>query len=540
MEGEPWRVCIRDLSSESVLGAGMLLCTGQVLTCAHAIIDRKSGRPYPMVVVEFCDRRGASPARGSVVSGAWLPPHAGRGDVVLLDLDRAQPDGCWAQLRRISATPGRTVRMYGFPDANATDGLWRSAAVMGHGGPQGEWVRLSGTPDQNVEEGFRGAGVVDDATGSVIGMLVAAHTDRSRAVSWMLPVDAIVRSVPHIGRCVRGGSAVDPALAGTFEPEAPDGDLARKLTNWLGRHETGGVLIIVIAGSNSEQAATLRRAIVAAASELRPVAADRAPADTVPPAGSLDLAIDASGMTADEVSMRILDRIGFPSNESKEASERVRDDAPPMSVVVDAVDDADDPESLVTRVLAPLAERAVERDIRLLIGFRRASSPSLGLLVARRLDHLETLVARVASAEEAARRRHQDVAPRIANAPEVPTGSIALRLGLTALGTETDSQRRLEGLGRLERAAGRALSRARAVQRRLDELLAERGELRGRLEGYQRMAAGLGLVEDTELGSLHQQAFELLSAGGCDLDVAAGLVDRYVRAVRVRSAQERP
>ncbi|MGH3927984.1 MAG: hypothetical protein ACRDTT_34830, partial [Pseudonocardiaceae bacterium] len=66
----------------------------------------------------------------------------------------------------------------------------------------------------------------------------------------------------------------------------------------------------------------------------------------------------------------------------------------------------------------------------------------------------------------------------------------------------------------------------------LDELLAKRQELRGRLEAFKAKAADFELAEDIELATVYRQAHEVLWRAPCDLSIAAESVERYLRAVR--------
>jgi len=71
------------------------------------------------------------------------------------------------------------------------------------------WVQLDaeGMTGQRIEHGFSGAGVADEADGSVVGMIVAELKDPAAKVAWMLPVKAIAERWPPLGERVehRGG-----------------------------------------------------------------------------------------------------------------------------------------------------------------------------------------------------------------------------------------------------------------------------------------------------------------------------------------------
>jgi hypothetical protein len=82
-----------------------------------------------------------------------------------------------------------------------------------------------------------------------------------------------------------------------------------------------------------------------------------------------------------------------------------------------------------------------------------------------------------------------------------------------------------------QRRAQAALDQARADRDFNRAPLAERHELRGRLDGYLAKAAGFGLAESTQLDRMAQRARVLLYSAPCDLDAARGAVAAYTKAV---------
>ncbi len=547
----PWRVRIRN--ADGVLGAGILVCGGRVLTCAHVISpDASEPPPDMMVIVEFVGLRDAPSAKAWIADGCWVPPldhewFDERGDMVLFELE----GGCWeglpaAPLRRLPVSlSGRRVRSCGYPDGAVRPGVWAQAALAGPG-PGGERVQMDSlSVGHPVTRGFSGAGVIDVEANAVIGMVVSEYTEFG--VSWMLPVETILRYLPDIKNCVHGGLAVDRELSD--RPDSPiDDDVARQITSWLqGRRR---IRLLVTGESASPRSAALRRVIRFADRESRPSAGDmsiaEATAGTVPPVGSIDLALDVSGKTVDEVSRRIADRLGIPIAEPTEVTRKLRAQAPPMTLVVDGVDDVAEPAALLNEVLAPLAERGV----RLLLGFHRESSGALSMARSRwpdqdkpgdhpdvirwRLDTLDTQIGDLADREDALGSYREHVAGRVVCPPELPARAASRRLWLSALRkADADGERTwlLSQLDDCEAAAERALRRLDGIQRTLDGLLERRRELRGRLSAYHAMAVGHGLVEDTELDTVYRQAHEALWQPPSDLVAAARLVDAYQRAV---------
>src|SRR3954451_9206798 len=88
---EPWRVRVCSLDGR-VAGAGFLVCTGQVLTCAHVVSAAAGdpGRPLRVDLVggapEVASRRATVAPRG------WVPvADDNSGDLAVLDLDGPPP-----------------------------------------------------------------------------------------------------------------------------------------------------------------------------------------------------------------------------------------------------------------------------------------------------------------------------------------------------------------------------------------------------------------------------------------------------------------
>src|SRR5262249_62036073 len=73
----------------------------------------------------------------------------------------------------------------------------------------------------------------------------------------------------------------------------------------------------------------------------------------------IDLAIDVTGKTVEEVSRRIAEWMGVHVDGAAELSDHLTAGMTPMALVVDRVDEAADPDALVSEVLIPLAGRNV-------------------------------------------------------------------------------------------------------------------------------------------------------------------------------------
>jgi serine/threonine-protein kinase PknG len=528
-----WRVRIQ--VDGVVRGAGMLVGEKQVLTCAHVVGEAsKSDAPDGMVVVEFVSVRGTPLVRAKVAEGGWIPVHNDEsGDLALLDLldpDEKSPRE-YAPMQR-GDFRGRRVQAFGFPEGAEQIGVNADATVSDWAGPGGEWIQLNSQPDDTrVTNGFSGAAVVDEETGAVIGMVVMAYARDRPSVSWMTPVETILHYLRDLSDCVAGSPAVDGELAAVDNVSPAQGGVAQK---WGGFFRRIGppVRLVVTGEPGSSVTAGLRSMIVLADRERRPRSSGPPGDRTVPPIGSVDLAVNASGKTVEELSARINDRFE-PSTDSRRRL--------PATLVVDGVDDADDPEALLRKLLKPLADDG----IRLLLGFRRESSQAWQLarslwpggdkpddhpdVVRDRLDELGDRIAYLAKLEAELRRYRASVAEQIADVPDLKERAFALRAWLTALrGAPIDTA----GLNEAEEAAARTGLRLEEFRRRLDAVVDRRDELLRLLAAYHKVAVNRGLAEDIHLDGYYRRAEDALWRAPCDLAVAARLVGDYREAIR--------
>ncbi|MGH3868580.1 MAG: tetratricopeptide repeat protein [Pseudonocardiaceae bacterium] len=380
-----WRVRVCDTHG-AVLGGGLLLGTQHVLTCAHVLLQSddhgtEDSAPTIEVVIDFVGAQPMRSARARVTAGGWVPPNnTDGGDIALLKLEAAQPEGSTTPLRRIPMTWRRTVYTCGFP-RGLENGLWLGAKLAGNGGPGIECVQMNPAPPSGpVRPGFSGAPVFDEITQRVVGMVVSRYADEELGFSYMLPVETILRHLPRVREWVEGSTSSDLSLVENIEPQVVDDKLAREIVSWIeGRQDTNNTMIIVTGNPDSPQSATLRRVICLADREQRPSPAAplvaKASEGTVPPAGSIHVAVDATGQTPGEALGRIVDRTGIRMASSAEPTAELLDSLPPMTIVVYGIDDSEKPVALVTDVLEPLAKRGH----RLLLAFRQEFSPSLSI-----------------------------------------------------------------------------------------------------------------------------------------------------------------
>lgn len=190
-DAEPWRLRLRDRDGH-ILGAGIALAGGAVLTCAHVVSNAVDFSDKVEVTVEWVGLPDAGARKAHVVG--WAPELPGGGaDIALLEVvEPGELPG--TLLSRLPSPRNRMVHVFGFPKPHEF-GVTATAVLAGNSGPDDEWIQLDHADRGRIRKGFSGAGVVDDRTGAVVGMVVAAHQDADDNVAWCIPADTLIRHV---------------------------------------------------------------------------------------------------------------------------------------------------------------------------------------------------------------------------------------------------------------------------------------------------------------------------------------------------------
>ncbi|MGW4749374.1 VMAP-C domain-containing protein [Streptomyces sp. NPDC004290] len=185
MRSKSWQVRV----SARGVGSGFLVTERHVVTCAHVV----DGAEH--VEVTFAQHPDLGPVRATVATvGEWTRDGDGRGDVAVLELERAV--GVSPARFASPHTPlgHRTARLtaYGFP-LGYDEGILGEFRSTSDQLIAGEWLQLEAWTGHgaSLEEGFSGAAVVREDTGEVVGMVTARYAEGGGGR--MLPAQALVR-----------------------------------------------------------------------------------------------------------------------------------------------------------------------------------------------------------------------------------------------------------------------------------------------------------------------------------------------------------
>ncbi|GAA2645000.1 caspase family protein [Paractinoplanes durhamensis] len=144
------------------------------------------------------------------------------------------------------------------------------------------------------------------------------------------------------------------------------------LTAWLGLADKRSPAMVVTGGPGSGKTAILGLVAVLTNPERRgsvPLYALDLPERAVPPAGAVDVAIYAQALTDDDVLRGLAAAAQVAAKTPGTLLDALSDRDRPFTAIIDALDEAATPETLVTRVIRPLIRYSGGR-IRLLLGSR--------------------------------------------------------------------------------------------------------------------------------------------------------------------------
>ncbi|MGW1000216.1 S1 family peptidase [Streptomyces sp. NPDC002520] len=533
----PWIARIEEPGGR-VVGAGVLLGRDRVLTAAHVV---SPGTPYVVHFVGAGDGRGA---QATVDPADHVPQQVDSygdpvGDLALLRLAEPRPDGHGTRLHRLAAPHG-PVSMCGFPEG-WFGGRWFEATLVAARGRDSQVQLRPTSRDELVVPGFSGGVVVDHDTDRVIGIVLSADVGEGSVFSHMSPTETILSHLPQVAAWTDGAEAVDPKLRGgaTGGPGRLDLPLATELASWF-RGEGWPVLVTHVPARGS-RAWTLERAITLADRELRTAhntsTYGQGPPETVPPAGGLDLALEARDMTVTQIMDRIAERLGIGDDPRPERLGALR---VPLSAVLVGVDQAADPDALLG-----LLDRLARQGARLLLIFRRRggrADQAAETFVRRplrdrwsRLRHeLDNIVDELGPQLDELRDRVLPDADTLGLLDQAESGvrrSRMLHAWVVHSPDQEREPRRADMLFTFEDAADRRRQRLEQAIGSLAARLRRRDELLGRVAAEwplcKERAAQQG-ERVVEAYQLYESALSLLRQTPCDVDRAEDAAGRFI------------
>ncbi|NBD36638.1 MAG: hypothetical protein GVY30_11655, partial [Chloroflexi bacterium] len=237
-------------ANHQIVGAGFFVGERAVLTCAHVVTQAlripRETPTSPQTELNLDFPLLASDARLAARITCWHPT----ADIAGLELRGDPPTGS-APVHLVIADEvwGHAFRAYGLP-ARHDEGVWTSGVLRER--ISGGWVQIEDVkePGYGVQPGFSGTPVWDEQLEGVVGMAVAADTDRATKAAFMIPAQALIETWPALEeRSLQAGSreylqmqlarleaaqqqAADPSRFQT-QIEA----LRENLTAWEGRIE---------------------------------------------------------------------------------------------------------------------------------------------------------------------------------------------------------------------------------------------------------------------------------------------------------------
>lgn len=167
---------------------------GWMITCAHVVIDAGRG-PGDLVAFYLGNQEG----HAEVISAQWRS--LGAGDVAIL----RPTSPLSTQIRPLplapaSASLGRAVTAYGFPEVGALDGLWGRGEVVDFVTVGG--ARLLQLRSGEITVGFSGGPVWDEAAQCAIGMVSSiAPMDRFGRLAntaFATPMETLQQTYPDL------------------------------------------------------------------------------------------------------------------------------------------------------------------------------------------------------------------------------------------------------------------------------------------------------------------------------------------------------
>lgn len=208
-------VRVTDQHGEPV-GAGFLVASDLVLTCAHVVsdalglpreqaVEAGAGLTVGFPLVERPADGEGVPESAAVVEH-WIPIRPDRtGDLAVLRLPQTVPGTHPLPMAEPGTVWNHEARAVGFTGGEPGE-IWFRGRLSG--ATSEGWFQLSRASGQvtHIREGFSGSPVWDDELGAVVGLVVAAQREQEAQQAFVLHTRTLLRELPALAPVVSPAS----------------------------------------------------------------------------------------------------------------------------------------------------------------------------------------------------------------------------------------------------------------------------------------------------------------------------------------------
>ncbi|MDS0148442.1 trypsin-like peptidase domain-containing protein, partial [Amycolatopsis sp. CM201R] len=388
-------------------GTGVVLDERRVLTSAHVIPASEHGRAGLCVAFPFAESEAMlNRVRVREVRRAAAP----QADMAVLHLDSPIPAG--VAVARLRCPPADALKGLRWEAVGFPGGQWQGSVAHGEFGPGlgYGWVRLDTQSRYPIDQGFSGGGLWCPDYESVVAMVGTAeaggdgqgltlfHADRFAPeeqiqvlTEWSIRASDEAAQQAwgwhwSLGRDREADRHWRPRARGVMSA-AEQGNrfrgrvqALREIVNWLTGPDHDPAILIVTGRPGAGKSAVLGRIVVTAAGDIEdgePGASEDG--QVLAPKGSVDCAVHVKSKTALEVAREIARAASAPLPQEPAdlpalLATATADRTDRFALVVDALDEADDPEqarAIIRDVLLPITAGHGPAQTKILVGTRR-------------------------------------------------------------------------------------------------------------------------------------------------------------------------